>query len=191
MKLIVGLGNPGLRYKNTRHNVGFMAAKETAQRFRIPLRKKRYKSVYGEGAIEGEKIAILLPQTYMNLSGESVRETVKKKKIDLNNLLVICDDIDLKLGFLRLRSKGSSGGHKGLQSIIEHLNTSDFPRLRIGIGGSRKAPETVNFVLSPFDFGERVLLGNMIDETAECVGSWVKFGPARTMTRFNKRQGAW
>jgi PTH1 family peptidyl-tRNA hydrolase len=183
MRLIVGLGNPGPRYKNTRHNVGFLVINKISKKFKIPVKKRKYKGLLGKGVLESEKVSLFMPQTYMNLSGEAIRGIVKKEKIALEDTLIIYDDIDLKLGLMRLRKKGGSGGHKGLKSIIESLGTSDFPRLRIGIGRGR---DVVDFVLSPFNSAEKPLLKGIIEEAAECAATWALAGPNTAMTRFNK-----
>ncbi len=185
MKLIVGLGNPGLRYKNTRHNIGFLIIDKLSKKFNIPIKKRKYKGLLGRGSIKSGKVSLFMPQTYMNLSGEAVREAVKKEKVNLEDILVIYDDIDLKLGLMRLRKEGRSGGHKGLESIIECLGTTEIPRLRIGIG---KGSDVVDFVLSPFDSKEKPLLKDIIKEVVACVATWVEGGPDKAMTRFNKKQ---
>ena len=188
MKLIIGLGNPGLRYKNTRHNIGFLVVKEISKKFDISVKRKKYKGLLGEGLVEGEKVTLLMPQTYMNLSGEAVAGIVKKEKISLPDILVIHDDLDLSLGFIRLREKGTSGGHKGLKSIIEHLGTSHFPRLRVGIAKTRKTGDVVRFVLTPFDSGEKTILKDAVNQAAGCAITWLTAGPEKAMTGFNRRQ---
>jgi len=188
MKLIVGLGNPGFRYRNTRHNIGFFIVNELSKTFRIRVRKKVSRGLLGTGTIEGEKILLFMPQTYMNLSGNAVREIFKKHRIEPEDLLVVYDDIDLKLGFLRFREKGSAGGHKGLFSIIESLGTSEFPRLRVGIAKEDKKEDAARFVLKPFDSGEKARLNEVVKKSAECVLTWLKDGPEKAMTLFNKKQ---
>ena len=185
MKLIVGLGNPGLRYRNTRHNIGFLIIDKLSKKFNIPIKKRKYKGLLGRGSVKSEKVTLFMPQTYMNLSGEAVREAVKKEKVNLEDTLIIYDDINLRLGLMRLRKKGSSGGHKGLGSVIGCLGTTEIPRLRIGIG---KGSDVVDFVLSPFDSGEKPLLKDIIKEVVACAATWVEAGPDKAMTRFNKRQ---
>ena len=185
MKLIVGLGNPEFRYKNTRHNIGFLIINKLSKKFDIPVKKRKYKGILGKGSIRGEKASLFMPQTYMNLSGEAIGEVVKKGKVNLEDILVIYDDINLRLGLMRLRKKGSSGGHKGLGSVIGCLGTTEIPRLRIGIG---KGSDVVDFVLSPFDSGEKPLLKDIIKEAIACAATWVEAGPDKAMTRFNKRQ---
>jgi len=188
MKLIVGLGNPGLKYKNTRHNIGFSAIERISEKFHIPVRKRKYNGRLGRGSIEGEKVTLFTPHTYMNLSGEAVRQAVKNEKITFNNFLAISDDINLQFGFIRLRKKGSSGGHNGMGSIIGCLGTGNFPRLRVGIGKGRSMGDVTRFVLKPFNSVERPQLTGIIEEVAECAASWVKDGPDKAMTKFNKKQ---
>ena len=183
MKLIAGLGNPGLRYKNTRHNVGFLVVNEISRKFKIPLKKRKYKGLLGRGSIKAEKVILFMPQTYMNRSGEAIREAVKKEKISFGDILVIYDDIDLKLGLMRFRKKGRSAGHKGLESIIESLRTTEIPRLKVGIG---KGADVVDFVLSPFDREEEPLLKGVIKEAVACATTWIEAGADKAMTRFNR-----
>jgi PTH1 family peptidyl-tRNA hydrolase len=190
LKLVIGLGNPGLRYKNTRHNIGFSVVKEISKEFGIPLRKRTYNGLLGRGAVNGKKVILFAPETYMNLSGEAVRKAMQKEKIPPEDSLVACDDINLKFGFIRLRKKGSSGGHNGMNSIIEYLGTDDFPRLRIGVGKSHKVSDVARFVLKPFDSAERPLLKDIIGRASRCAACWVKDGPDKAMSRFNKRQSA-
>lgn len=149
------------------------------------MKKRKYKGILGKGSIKSEKVGLFMPQTYMNLSGEAIREIVKKEKVKLEDVLVIYDDINLKLGLMRLREKGSPGGHKGLKSVIECLGTTEVPRLRVGIASSRGISDVVNFVLSPFDSGEKPLLKDIIKEAAECAVTWLSAGPDKAMTRFN------
>ena len=186
MKLIVGLGNPGLRYKNTRHNIGFLVAGEIARRFRIPVKKKACNGLLGKGSVLGERIALFMPRTYMNLSGEAVEKILKKERLKPGDMLVIYDDLDLKFGLLRLRKKGSAGGHRGLDSVIERLGTSEFSRLRIGIGDAHKTQDATDFVLSPFSREEKLLLKDILKKAVECVITCLKQGPDRAMAAFNR-----
>ena len=134
MKLIVGLGNPGTKYAGTRHNVGFSVIVGLADKYNIELSEKKHKAIYGRGMIEGEKVILAMPQTFMNLSGESVRELVDYYKCDPSDVIVAYDDIDLAVGKLRIREKGSAGGHNGIKSIIQHLGGQEFPRIKVGVG---------------------------------------------------------
>ena len=156
MYIIVGLGNPGYQYVGTRHNIGFMAVEELAERNRISIDMNKYKGIYGKGMIEGEKVILLEPQTYMNLSGESVRAAVDFYKIDPEKeLIVIYDDISLEVGKIRIREKGSAGGHNGMKSIIAHLGTEEFNRVRIGIGNKPKGWDLADYVLGHFEEEDR------------------------------------
>jgi PTH1 family peptidyl-tRNA hydrolase len=149
--LIVGLGNPGPRYDNTRHNVGFDAVDLLAARQGIKITKLKHKALIGEGFIEGKKVMLVKPQTFMNCSGESVRDIIEWYKIPVNNIILIYDDVDLEPGRVRVRSKGSSGTHNGMKSVIYQIQSDQFPRIRIGIG---KAPE--NWDLADYVFSEYI-----------------------------------
>lgn len=187
MKLIVGLGNPGEKYRLTRHNIGADVAANLAKKYGISLRRQRYMSRFGEGKIEGEDVKIILPLTYMNLSGRAVSSIVRDKKIGLSDILVICDDADLKLGDIRIRAKGSSGGHRGLRSIIEGLGSESFPRLRVGIG---KQGNLKDHVLSPFGKGESKKVKEAREEAIEAVLCWLTKGIEKAMSSCNTRQSA-
>jgi peptidyl-tRNA hydrolase, PTH1 family len=187
MKLIVGLGNPGEEYKATRHNIGANVAKRLAKSNNISLRKRKYLSRFGEGKIGGEEVNILLPLTYMNLSGKAVYSIVKNKKIAPSDILVICDDADLKLGDIRIRPKGSDGGHRGLRSIIEGLGTNSFPRLRIGIS---KEENLRNHVLAPFGRDEIGKVEEAKKRAADAALCWLTKGIAQTMNFYNVRNSS-
>ena len=137
MKVIVGLGNPGKEYENTKHNIGFLAIDRLAERFGINVKQIKHKALTGEGFAEGKKVMLVKPQTYMNLSGQSVREVLSYYKVESEDFIVIYDDIDIPIGTLRLRAKGSAGTHNGMKSIIYDLKDDGFPRVRVGIGGER------------------------------------------------------
>ena len=185
MKLVVGLGNPGFRYRNTRHNIGFILVNFLSKKFRIPVKNVKYKGFLGKGSMEGEKVILFMPQTYMNLSGDAVRNIVKSEKIAQDEFIVVCDDIDLKLGTLRLRKKGLSGGHRGLESIIKCLNTGEFNRLRLGVGREEKPDDVSRFVLDSFAFREKNVLKDVKERASECIISWIKEGPEKAMSLFN------
>ncbi|MBN1353860.1 MAG: aminoacyl-tRNA hydrolase [Candidatus Omnitrophica bacterium] len=187
MKFIIGLGNPGFRYRNTRHNIGFLITRELSRKFRIPVTKAKNKSLFGIGSIEGVDVELIMPQTYMNLSGEAVLKFVYKENANTEDILVIYDDIDLKYGSIRLREKGTSAGHKGLESIITSLKTDNFPRLRAGIGRDTKPEDVSRFVLEPFDREERKCLNYFINEAAMCAVSWVTLGANKAMSLYNRR----
>lgn len=154
MKIIVGLGNPTAQYNGTRHNVGFSVISELAEKYNISMDGKKHKAIYGKGSIEGEKVILAMPQTYMNLSGESVRELTDYYKVEPEDVIVIYDDINLDVGKLRIRKKGSAGGHNGMKNIIKHLNTEAFPRVRVGVGEKPKHMDLADYVLSRFDKNE-------------------------------------
>jgi len=185
MKLIVGLGNPGKDYESTRHNIGASVVEELARLNNILLRRKRYSSRFGEGKICGEEIKIILPLTYMNLSGEAVRSIVKDKGIDLSDILVICDDADLELGNIKLKPSGSDGGHKGLRSIIEHLGLDGFNRLRIGIG---RESNLKDYVLRPFSKDENSIVEKTRQIAVKAIECWLEKGINITMNLYNTRQ---
>lgn len=185
MKLVVGLGNPGREYQGTRHNIGYMVLAELFQRSGRPKPKKRFHGELVEIQVEGEKVLLLSPTTYMNRSGLSVQEAVSFYKLTLTELLVICDDLNLPFGRFRMRTSGGSGGQKGLLDIIQKLGTENFSRARIGIGQSPDPSVTADYVLSRFNASEQKTLPNVIANAADAVETWVRFGPEDTMNRFN------
>ena len=177
MKIIVGLGNPGIKYRKTRHNIGFFVVDLLSKRYDIPIKKKGFKGIFGFGNINGMEILLLKPMTYMNLSGESVQAICSGKKIDVKkDLLIVFDDIDLILGKIRLREKGSSAGHNGIKSIIENIG-QEFCRLKIGIGkedGERRE-NLSTFVLNKFSKIEKEILDQKMEEIINCIEVWVNF----------------
>ena len=184
IKLIVGLGNPGTRYARSRHNVGFMIADRFARAHALTFARKRFNAQIAEGDIAGKRVMIAKPQTFMNMSGEAVGKVFAFYKIAPHDLLVIYDDLDLPLGKMRLRPKGSAGGHHGMESIIARIGTSDFPRLRIGIG--RPSPDAdVDHVLGSFDADERAVMDETLARAVEAIGVWVVEGIESAMNRFN------
>jgi len=184
IKLIVGLGNPGTRYARSRHNVGFMVVEEFARAHAIEFKRKKFNTALAEGTLDGTRVLIAKPQTFMNLSGEAVSKLYKFYKIAPQDLLVVYDDLDLPLGKLRLRGSGSAGGHHGMESIIARIGTSEFPRLRVGIG--RPNPESdVDHVLGNFEGQEMKEVKEIILRAAEVIDAWLKDGIERTMNEFN------
>lgn len=161
MKLIVGLGNPGPKYELTRHNIGFLAVDVIADALNIEIKQSKWKGLYGEGTYKGEKVILLKPMTYMNLSGESISELMNFYKIPLENMLVIFDDMDVPIGKIKLRYKGSSGGHNGLKSIIAHLGTEQFQRIKMGIGRPATG-DVVSYVLGNFPQDDQKPLEEML-----------------------------
>lgn len=190
MKLIVGLGNPGQEYAGTRHNIGFSVVKALARRHKVTLKKDfAIASLSAKARICGEPLTLALPLTYMNLSGTAVSRLLKRNKADKKGLLVICDDLDLEFGRIRLRPFGSSAGHKGVQSIIGALETNEFARLRIGIGRPDKNTKTADYVLSVFEAKEKELLKEVIEKGVECCEAWASSGITETMNIFNNEKG--
>ena len=185
MKVIIGLGNPGKRYEKTRHNVGFMVASALARSHGIRLNTKAFNSLIGRGRILGEEVAIALPQAYMNRSGEAVKAILSRRKTGLCDLLVICDDVNLSLGITRIRADGSAGGHNGLASIIEHLGSGDFARLRVGIGKEAEGAGLSGYVLSTFKKAEETILDEAVETSVDCCETWLKGGVERAATQFN------
>jgi len=187
VKLIVGLGNPGRNYTESRHNAGFSVIKALSKDYKIPLKKDTF-SLSGKGKVEGEKLILALPLTFMNLSGIAVSALIKRYKIDLENLLVVCDDLDLGLGVIKIRPDGSSGGHRGLGSIIDSLGSQEFGRLRIGIGRPLEGNiDAASFVLSPFTKREKGKMKETIGEACDCCRVWAKKGITESMNIFNRR----
>mgnify|MGYP005861711021 CR=1 FL=1 len=184
VKLVVGLGNPGARYANTRHNVGFMVVDRLARRCSAAVTKRQCSALVGLGNLGGTRVCLAKPQTYMNLSGDAVACLLRFYKIPTADLLVVYDDRDLPVGRIRLRERGSAGGHRGMESIIGRLGTSDFPRLRIGIGRPAET-EAVDHVLGSFTPEERPLMEEALDRAAEAVECVLKEGTVVAMNRFN------
>ena len=186
VKLIVGLGNPGKQYAATRHNIGFMVVDYLAEKLGVKVDKIKFKSVLGEGFAGTEKIVLAKPQTYMNLSGQALLDIVQWYKLDPQDLLVIYDDLDLPVGKLRLRMKGSAGGHNGMKSIIYLIQSDDFPRLRIGIGRPlNENIETVNHVLGKFDEEDSKIMGEAVAKAAEAVLAVLDKGVEKAMNEVN------
>jgi PTH1 family peptidyl-tRNA hydrolase len=187
VKLIVGLGNPGKEYQGTRHNVGFEVIDTLARRHGIRLRKRLCKALIGEGTIGGEHVTLAKPLTFMNLSGEAVAELAHRYRLETQDIIVITDDVNLPLGRLRIRTRGSSGGHKGLRSIIQSIGSEDFPRIRIGIGQPEQT-NMVDFVLSRFSRSERRIVREAIERAADAVEVILAEGIEQAMNRFNALQ---
>jgi len=192
MKLIVGLGNPGIFYAASRHNSGFVIVKALAKESGIAFIKDKYiRSFIGSGAIENEPVLLAMPLTFMNLSGGAVAKLLKRYAISAQQLLVICDDLDLEFGRVRIRATGSSGGHRGLQSIIDSLGMSNFSRVRIGIGRPQNNAITdADFVLSRFSRKEKEAFKKTVAEAVSCCAAWVTAGPTGAMNQFNRKKGA-
>ena len=188
MKLIVGIGNPGKEYENTRHNIGFDVIDKLADRFSITVLEKKHKALIGKGMINGQKVILAKPQTYMNLSGESVRELVDYYKIEEETeLIVIYDDISLDVGQLRIRKKGSAGGHNGIKSIIQHLGTDMFPRIKMGVGEKPKGYDLADYVLGHFKKEERVIMDESVLTATKAVELMVIDEIGEAMNLYNKK----
>lgn len=188
MKVIVGLGNPGLRYARTRHNLGFWVIDELSNRWQIPLTKHKFQAKYGEGLVQNDKVVLVKPQTFMNRSGESVGGLVDFYQLKLTDLLVIYDDLALQPGILRIKGAGSAGGHNGVNNIINHLKTTEFPRLRLGIGGPPPFLSSADYVLQGIEEGELKILEDTCKQGADAVEMWLKSGLLPVMNHYNRKQ---
>ena len=184
--LLVCLGNPGDKYENTRHNVGFMVADEAAERQNKPIQRLRFKALTNILTISGEKVLVMKPVTYMNLSGEAVRPAADFYKVPPERVLVVSDDTALPLGRLRIRKKGSAGGHNGLKSIIQHLGTEEFPRLRVGVG-EKPHPDydLADWVLSKFTGEDKKAIDAAVKRAADAIECILAEGVDRSMGKFN------
>ncbi len=183
--LIFGLGNPGSQYRNNRHNVGFKAVDALSQRLGIKLTRVQFQSIWGSGVYNGNKITLVKPQTFMNQSGQSIAPFVHFYKIPLENILVIYDDMDLPFGTIRMRSAGSSGGHNGMESIIQKLGTQEFPRLRIGIDRPPGKMLGADYVLQDFTNQELAELDSILTRAGDAVLTYIESGIHQAMTDFN------
>ena len=187
MKLIVGLGNPGIEYQFTPHNLGFLSIDRIADDCGAEVRNRQCRALTARAVIEEQQVLLAKPETYMNLSGLSVRELVAKHGLDpANDLILIYDELDLPLGTIRIRLRGSSAGHNGMESVIGALGTQEFLRIRLGIGPDRKISDSVKYVLTPFRKRELKKVDEVIDNAAEAVKVILREGPAAAMNRFNR-----
>ena len=184
MYIIAGLGNPGKKYEQTRHNMGFLAVDFLAEKYDIKVNKIRFRALTGEGRIAGQKVLLLKPQTYVNLSGESVRLALEYYKVSPQELIVIYDDIDIQAGMIRIRKKGSAGTHNGMRNILYHIRTEDFPRIRVGIGSGRKE-DMINYVTGSVPKDEITLLKEAADKAACGAACIVEKGIEKAMNEYN------
>lgn len=184
MYLIVGLGNPEEEYSNTRHNMGFNVINKLAEEYKIDVNKNKFDALLGTGSIEGEKVILLKPQTYMNLSGKSIIQVVNFYKIPLQNVFVIYDDIDIAPGLIRIRKKGSSGSHNGMKSVVAELNSEDFARIRVGIGKPEN-DDMINYVIGKIPKEGQELLEEGVLKAKQAVVEILKNGLDRAMNKFN------
>jgi peptidyl-tRNA hydrolase, PTH1 family len=185
MKLVVGLGNPGRKYQDTRHNLGYLVAAQLARKYATGGLKIKFQGETVEADLEGQKTLLLTPTTYMNLSGASVLAARDFYKIACDDLLVVCDDLNLPSGRLRIRTGGSAGGQKGLEDIVRRLGTEEFPRLRIGIGPAPEGWDWADFVLSKFKPEEIPLMEQAVGRAVEAVALWAREGIEACMNRYN------
>ena len=188
MYIIAGLGNPGIRYRGTRHNMGFEVIDRLAKEYGIEVGQRKMKALIGSGMIRGEKVLLVKPQTFMNLSGESLREITDYYHVAPDHLLVICDDINLSPGQLRLRAGGSAGGHNGLKNIILHCGTQDFPRIRVGVGEKPARLDLIDYVLMPVGPEDEEAVREGLDEAARAAAEIIGSGMEAAMNRFNRRK---
>ncbi|MFC7322315.1 aminoacyl-tRNA hydrolase [Halobacillus campisalis] len=185
MKCIVGLGNPGKKYEKTRHNVGFMIIDELAKQNHWTVSQEKFKGLFTIEHVNGEKILLLKPQTYMNLSGDSLRMFMDYYDIDEEDVLVIYDDLDLPPGKIRLRQKGGHGGHNGIRSIIDQLGTKDFKRLRVGVGRASVPMSVVDYVLGTFDKDQQGPVSEAVTQSVKACESWMERPFNEVMNEFN------
>ena len=187
MKLIVGLGNPGMQYAVTRHNIGFEVIDSIAETYNISVMKNKYKALIGEGNIAGEKVILMKPQTYMNLSGEAVKACMDFHKISNEDLIVIYDDISLQVGQLRIRKSGSAGGHNGIKNIIAQLGTQEFPRIKFGVGEKPAGWDLANYVLGRFSEEDMKVIGPRVTDAVKATETIIKSGIEKAMNNYNKK----
>ena len=185
MLIIAGLGNPGREYENTRHNAGFMVLDALADKLGADISERKHKALCGKAVIGGQKVILLKPQTYMNSSGESIRAAADYYKVAPEDILVIYDDISLAPGQLRIRAKGSAGGHNGIKSIIAHLGTQEFPRVKVGIGEKPPRMDLADYVLGHFSEGEKRIMADAVKEAADAVCEIVNVGIEQAMNDHN------
>ncbi|MDT9336710.1 aminoacyl-tRNA hydrolase [Clostridium perfringens] len=183
MILIVGLGNPGKQYEQTRHNIGFDVIDYMANKYNIDVNREKFKGICGEGFIENKKVILLKPLTYMNLSGESIRELANFYKLEDDEIIVVYDDISLDIGRLRIREKGSAGGHNGIKSIIQNLGGDKFPRVKVGVGQPKD--NLVNHVLGKFSKEDREHIDKVIPVVSDAIVEIVKNDAKESMNKFN------
>ncbi len=187
MYVIAGLGNPGRKYENTRHNIGFITIDRLAEKHSIMVERLKFKALAGEGRIAGQKVILLKPQTFMNLSGESVREVMQFYKLPPQQLIVVYDDIDLDTGALRIRKFGSAGTHNGMKSVVYQLQSDRFPRIRIGIGGG-KDTDLADYVLGGFTKEEAPLLREAVDQAVLAIETILEDGIDKAMNQYNTKK---
>ncbi|ASV67711.1 aminoacyl-tRNA hydrolase [Cytobacillus sp. FSL W7-1323] len=186
MKLFVGLGNPGKPYDRTRHNIGFDVIDELSKKWDIPLDQSKFKGLYGAGFVKGEKVFLLKPLTYMNLSGESIRPLMDYFQIEIEDIVVIYDDLDLPVGKIRLRQKGSAGGHNGIKSTIAHIGTQEFNRIRVGIDRPPQGMKVPDYVLGKFSEEEMNEMKAVINKCTDACEEWLNIPFLQVMNVYNQ-----
>ena len=186
-KLVVGLGNPGEEYEHTAHNLGFLVVERLGERNGIQVKRKDSRALVGQGSIAGKRVMLAKPQTFMNVSGESVKGLLVKHEIPASDLIVIYDELDLPWGSLRIRPNGSAAGHRGMDSIIRDAGTKDFPRVRLGIHGGRREKDGAQIVLAQLKRAQKEELDQLLDHAAQAVESIIAEGVEKSMAKFNRR----
>ncbi len=185
MKILIGLGNPGREYQGSRHNVGFETIDFLANKWGISINQAKFQGIFGSGVVQGEKVILLKPLTYMNLSGICIRQVIDFYKANLSDIVVIYDDMDMAPGRLRMRKKGSAGGHNGIRSTIEHLGSEQFNRIKIGIGRPERKSDVTDFVLTGFQPDEVDIMRDAVKSTAEICEFWLKNDFIKVMNAYN------
>ncbi len=188
MYIIAGLGNPTKTYEGTRHNIGFDMIDAIADKYNVTVTTKKHKALTGKGMVDGVPVILAKPQTYMNLSGESIREIADFYKIPSENIIIIYDDISLEVGQLRIRKKGSAGGHNGIKNIIAHLGTQEFPRIKVGIGSKPEGWDLADYVLSKYSKAERACLRDAEKDVAKAAALMVNGNVDAAMNQYNGKK---
>lgn len=185
MYLIIGLGNPEPEYSRTRHNMGFDVINKLSEKYSIDVKKEKFDGLYGNGIIENEKVILVKPQTYMNLSGEAIAQYANFYKVNPENIIVIYDDIDIETGVVKIRKKGGPGTHNGMKSVVHELNTTEFPRIRVGTGSKENITDLINYVISKVSQEEYKELEQGIDKAVEAIVEILRIGIDNAMNRLN------
>jgi len=191
MYLIVGLGNPETDYSKTRHNMGFNVINKISEKYNIDVNKSKFKALVGNGIIEGEKVILLKPQTFMNLSGEALTEAMNFYKLSPKDIIIIYDDVDIEPGNIRIRKNGSAGSHNGMKSIVQELQTEEFARIRVGIGKPQFKEDAINYVIGAIPEEERKKLEEGTTKAKEAIIEMVKNGMDMAMNKFNQKGKEW
>lgn len=185
MYIVVGLGNPGREYENTRHNTGFITIDKLADKYNIDINKEKHKALIGSGVIDGEKVVLVKPQTYMNLSGQAVFEVMNFYKEELSNLIVVFDDVDLPAGTIRIKERGSAGTHNGVKSLVKELGSQEFKRVKVGIGTPNDNRDLIGHVLGKFTDEEFSEIDKSTTDAADSIVLIIKEGVAKAMNKYN------